>query len=153
MRPSRRFVLTGWAACAGGLLAASVVRPAFAAAPRLDVFKTPGCGCCSLWADHMAAAGFDVRVAESPNTTALKTELGIPRDLWSCHTGIVEGYAVEGHVPADDVARLLAERPRAIGLSVPGMPIGSPGMEDGDLREPYEVILFSEGARSVFAAH
>jgi hypothetical protein len=113
--------------------------------PTVEVWKSPTCGCCKDWITHMEAAGFHVRVHDSGNTT-MRMRLGLPQRLGSCHTALVGGYVVEGHVPAQDVQRLLAEKPAALGLAVPGMPIGSPGMdgpEYGGRREPYEVLLVS----------
>jgi hypothetical protein len=118
----------------------------------LTVYHDPSCGCCGKWADHMAAHGFDVETVPTQDMNSLKLELGVPRDLPSCHTAVVGDYVIEGHVPAEDVRRLLAEQPDADGLSVPGMPLGSPGMEMGDRRMAYDVILFAEdGRQSVFS--
>ena len=110
-------------------------------APTLTVYKSPTCGCCAMWAEHMEAAGFTVETRDRDDMAAVKDSLGLPSDLASCHTGVVGGYVVEGHVPAEQVARLLQERPDALGLAVPGMPIGSPGMEMGDRRDPYDVLV------------
>ena len=145
-----------------GLAAASIVAPiassfAFNAAastgPVIDVARSPSCGCCGDWIEHMRATGFTVSDRLIDDLGPLKAQLGVPSDLQSCHTGVVEGYAIEGHVPAEDVLRLLRERPSAIGLAVPGMPLGSPGMEVGGQVEPYEVILFSASGRDVFARY
>ncbi|WP_420455001.1 DUF411 domain-containing protein [Rubrivirga sp.] len=120
-------------------------------APTLTVYKSPTCGCCAMWVEHMEAAGFTVDVRDRDDMAAVKDSLGVPSDLASCHTGVVDGYVVEGHVPAEQVARLLEERPEARGLSVPGMPIGSPGMEMGDRRDPYDVLIVGpEGEAAVF---
>lgn len=125
-----------------------------AAAATIEVVKSPYCGCCTLWVDYLRRAGFEVRVVEAEDVTPTARRLGVPEDLRSCHTATIEGYAIEGHVPAEDIRRLLAERPAAAGLAVPGMPIGSPGMEQGDRRQPYATILFTrEGGRSEFARH
>jgi hypothetical protein len=118
--------------------------------PEILVHKDPSCGCCSGWAEHLRSAGFATRVAESRDLDAIKRRLGVPADLASCHTAEVGGYIVEGHVPATAVRRLLAEKPSAVGLAVPGMPIGSPGMEGGT-PETYEVVLFGAQGRRVFA--
>lgn len=115
-----------------------------AADPKLEVYKTSTCGCCSKWVDHMKANGFDVQVTEVPSTAEYRRKYGVPDNLRSCHTAVVNGYAVEGHVPAADVLRLLKEKPKGKGLAVPGMPIGSPGMEQGPGRQPYSVLLFDE---------
>lgn len=137
----------------GGLATSAVIAigagRAFAAPPPVQVWKSPGCGCCDAWAEHMRAAGFAVEVTEIAAINGIKAKLGVPMALMSCHTALVDGYTLEGHVPADAVKRLLAERPRARGLAVPGMPQGSPGMETG-VFEPYDIILFGAGAPSVF---
>jgi len=139
-------------------LAALVVGAAMPAqaqsGPAIDVVKTPTCGCCNGWIAHMRQAGFQVRVRDVPDTTPIARRLGVPDDLRSCHTASVGGYAVEGHVPAADIRRLLRERPQAAGIAVPGMPMGSPGMEHGSHRQPYQTILFTRaGRRTVFARH
>ena len=125
-----------------------------AAQPPVVVHKSPACGCCQAWAEHMQAAGFSVETRDTQDLDAIKAEVGVPYGQGSCHTAKVGDYFVEGHVPADDVKRLLAERPDALGLTVPGMPIGSPGMERGDTREPYDVLLVAkDGSTTVFAHH
>jgi hypothetical protein len=118
--------------------------------PRVTVHKDPGCGCCTGWAEHLEAAGFPVTAHDTPRMNAVKARLGVPNDLAACHTAEVDGYVIEGHVPAAAIDRLLAERPAAKGLAVPGMPVGSPGMEGGEPEE-YDVILFGPGARRSFA--
>lgn len=130
--------------------------PSFAKAPRPEVavFKNPDCGCCGAWVDHMKAAGFPVKVHETPDTSAVRKRHGIPDEFGSCHTGVVAGYALEGHVPAEDVKRLLAKKPVAAGLSVPGMPVGSPGMEVGSRKDPFQVLLIDKAGRSsVFSSY
>lgn len=139
-------------------LAASVAvtaLPALAAAalPLVEVFKSPTCGCCGAWVDHLKAAGFPVKVTEVGNTTGTRKRYGLPDKFGSCHTGIVNGYVVESHVPADDVKRMLALKPAAIGLAVPGMPPGSPGMEVGNRRDPYDVFLIDRSGRETVFAH
>jgi hypothetical protein len=125
-----------------------------AAAATIEVVKSPYCGCCELWIDYLRAEGFEVRVVEAEDVTPAARQLGVPDDLRSCHTASINGYAIEGHVPAADIRRLLDERPDAAGIAVPGMPIGSPGMEQGDVRQPYATILFSrDGRRTLFAQH
>ncbi|MCM5570672.1 DUF411 domain-containing protein [Burkholderiaceae bacterium FT117] len=153
-RPGRRGLLL--AALAAAVAAPGLgVRPAVAARarPLVEVWKSPTCGCCGGWVEHMQAAGFDVRIHDVGNAAA-RAKAGLPMQLGSCHTAIVDGYVVEGHVPAADVKRLLAERPQALGLAVPGMPIGSPGMEQGDRRDPYDVLLVArDGSTSVWKAY
>jgi hypothetical protein len=128
---------------------------AVAETPRIEVYKTPTCGCCTLWIDHLREAGFAVEARELPDLTALKAANGVPPRLASCHTALVDGYVIEGHVPARDVERLLKERPSVAGLAVPGMPIGSPGMEHPDPRrhEAYDVLAFGPEGVEVFATH
>lgn len=122
------------------------------ALPLVTVTKDPSCGCCGAWVAHLEAAGFPVQVVESDDVFGLKQRLGVPADLSSCHTAEVEGYVVEGHVPAAALRRLLAERPAATGLAVPGMPAGSPGMEvPGVAPEPYDVVLFGPAGHTTFA--
>lgn len=142
------------------LLAASamLLAPAACAAPparAMTVFKDASCGCCSAWIDHMTAAGFKADAEDVDDLAAVKTKYGVPEDLASCHTGVIDGYVVEGHVPAADVARLLKERPKAVGIAVGGMPVNSPGMEvPGEPDEPYTVWLFDKaGKRIAFAQH
>jgi hypothetical protein len=131
-------------AAAIALLSTALSSPLRAAAwPEVQVWKSPTCGCCKDWVTHMEAHGFSVVVHETGNT-AMRARLGLPQELGSCHTALVGGYVVEGHVPAEDVKRLLALKPTALGLSVPGMPIGSPGMDGavyGGRRDPYDVLL------------
>lgn len=141
-------------AVAAGQAAADVPETA-PALPRLLVHKSASCGCCGLWVEHMQAAGFEVEVRNADNLNPIKERVGVPLGKGSCHTAEVGGYFVEGHVPAGDVKRLLAERPDAKGLVVPGMPAGSPGMELPDGRtQPYTVELVrNDGSTSEFARH
>jgi hypothetical protein len=119
--------------------------------PPILVYKTEGCGCCNGWVEHLRAAGFEVDARNVSDLMSVKLDAGVPADLSSCHTALVDGYVVEGHVPADVVKRMLAERPEAAGIAVPGMPVGSPGMEGSNPR-PYQVQLFDrQGDRSVYA--
>ena len=134
-------------------LAAACGTPAFAkqqSAPLVEVWKDPSCGCCKDWVKHLEANGFAVRVFETGNTAA-RTRLGLPAKFGSCHTASVGGYVVEGHVPAREIQRLLKDRPAALGLAVPAMPVGSPGMdgpEYGGRRDPYDVLLVQRDGRS-----
>ena len=123
--------------------------------PDVVVHKSPSCGCCGLWVEHMRAAGFKVDVRDTNDLNPIKESLGIPLAKGSCHTAQVGGYFVEGHVPASDIKRLLQEKPDAKGLVLPGMPLGSPGMEVPDGRtQPYTVELVSrDGSTSAFAEH
>lgn len=132
---------------------AGVVLPVRAALPPMRVYKSPSCGCCTEWVKHLRADGFSVAIEDTGNRAA-RARLGIPSALGSCHTAEIGGYAIEGHVPAADIRRLLAARPKARGLAVPAMPIGSPGMEQGDEREAYDVLLVqADGSTKVFASY
>ena len=123
-----------------------------AAKPTVHVWKDPTCGCCAGWVEHLRAAGYPVEVEDTPDLGAVKRAKGIPRPLTSCHTATVDGYVIEGHVPADVIDRVLAERPDVAGLAVPGMPIGSPGMEvPGQAPVHYEIVAFtSAGENNVY---
>lgn len=142
----KRRDLLAWATAAGVLLLLPV--RAYAN-PKIIVTKDPNCGCCNGWVEHLRSAGFAAEVVDSSAVNRVKAKLGVPRDLASCHTAEVDGYVIEGHVPAPAIRRLLAERPQAKGLAVPDMPVGSPGMEvDGSPPEEYTVFMFGEfGAR------
>jgi hypothetical protein len=127
---------------------------ALAAAPsqKIVVIKDPNCGCCGGWVDHLKAEGFGVEVIETAALDRVKAKLGVPSDLAACHTAEVAGYVIEGHVPAGAIRRLLAEKPQAKGLAVPGMPVGSPGMEvAGAQADVYDVVLFGSFGQRVFA--
>lgn len=146
---SRRAVL-------GGMLVFSSATAACARQTRaLTVYKTATCPCCGGWVEHMRAAGFQVDVQDLPELSAIRRRYGVPDEASSCHTGLIGGYAIEGHVPAADVIRLLDEAPDAAGISVPGMPLGSPGMEaPNGAREAYQTMLIGrDGSLSVFAQH
>ncbi len=123
-------------------------------AATMTVYKSPACGCCAKWVEHVEKHGFTVKTVPTENMAAVKARLGVPGTLRSCHTTTVGGYVVEGHVPAADIKRLLAQKPKAKGIAVAGMPIGSPGMEHGDHREPYATMLIgADGKTTVFARH
>ena len=125
-----------------------------AAAAVINVVKTASCGCCGKWVEHLKKAGHQVRVTNVEDVTPTAKRLGVPDDLRSCHSASVGGYAIEGHVPAADIARLLREKPKAAGLSVPGMVAGSPGMEMGGQKPAYQTLIFTrDGKRKVFAQH
>jgi len=136
-----------------GVLAAGALfgarRLAAEPAPMLKVWKDPGCGCCSGWVEHLRRSGFAVEAIDTADLAAVKTALGVPAELASCHTAKIETYVIEGHVPAAAIRRLLAERPAGLGLAVPGMPIGSPGMEGGT-PQPYDVVLFGAPSPTVY---
>ena len=143
-----------------GLLGAAIVAPRLARAATdpmaVEVWKDPNCGCCKDWVAHMQDNGFAVTVHDSGNN-AVRTRLGLPQKLGSCHTALVGGYLLEGHVPAGDVRKLLAQKPKALGLAVPGMPVGSPGMDGavyGGRRDPHDVLLVArDGSTSVFSSY
>ena len=119
------------------------------AAPKMTVYKSPTCGCCAKWVAHMRNAGFDVTVNDVPNVGEIKAQHHVPADAQSCHTALVGGYVVEGHVPADVVNQLLKEKPAVAGVAVPGMPIGSPGMESADgNKQAYNVVSFDKAGKT-----
>lgn len=149
MNKRRQFISQLTALIVAGPLAARAEQ----AGPLVQVYKSPTCGCCSKWADHMRAAGFTVEATNVPDVNPYKREFGVPPQLASCHTAIVEDYIVEGHVPADDVIKMLRQKPAIKGIAVPGMPMGSPGMESPN-PERFETIAFTaDGLTSVFAVH
>lgn len=123
--------------------------------PAVDVYKSATCGCCSKWVEHLKNNGFTVRTTNREDLAEFKASHHVPRRVQSCHTAVVDGYVIEGHVPASDVQRLIKERPAIVGLAVPGMPIGSPGMEvQGRGVQPFDVIAFdNDGQTRVFASH
>jgi hypothetical protein len=141
--PTRRRIL--W------LIGAALIVPKSAPAQTSNILvhKDPNCGCCTGWVQHLKAAGFAVTVKETTNLEVIRNRLGVPTDLAACHTAEVDGYVLEGHVPAVAVRRLLEKRPAAIGLAVPGMPVGSLGME-GSEPQPYDVVLFGADGRQTF---
>jgi hypothetical protein len=152
----RLFISSALAAVSLGAMGCTrAAEPAKAANLRMTVYKNESCGCCKEWVKHLERAGFSVDVHDVDNLAPVKDRVGIPPAMGSCHTGEIDGYFVEGHVPADDIKRLLRERPNAKGLTVPAMPMGSPGMEvpSGQV-DPYDVFLVSkDGSTSVFAHH
>lgn len=135
-------------------LAAITALPVWAGGEEVVMYKDPSCGCCGKWAEHMRTNGFAVKEIATSKMSQVKRDAGVPQALGSCHTAQVGGYVVEGHVPAADVRRMLAERPAITGLSAPGMPLGSPGMEGPYPAERYEVVSFDrDGRTTVFARH
>jgi hypothetical protein len=150
-RMTRRSLLA-----AAGLAALTPRMSLASGAPAIHVLKDPNCGCCSAWIEILEREGFVVTTEASLGTLLMRYKMdnGIPREMISCHTGSVEGYMIEGHVPPADIRRLLAERPDAVGLAVPGMPYGSPGMGPESDREAYDVFLIRrDGATEVFASY
>ena len=139
-------------ALAAGPVAAQSTRGA-AKKPHVVVYKSPTCGCCAKWAEHVNAAGFTSETTNMPDVSPIKVKHGVPPQLASCHTSLVGGYVIEGHVPAEDIRRLLRERPAIVGLAAPGMPAGSPGMDIPN-SPPYQVLTFDkQGRTTVFATH
>ncbi|MDT8341126.1 MAG: DUF411 domain-containing protein [Longimicrobiales bacterium] len=127
------------------------------AGEEIVIYKSPTCGCCSLWADHLEAAGFEVKLVDEAGMLALKKELGVPAELASCHTAVIAGRVVEGHVPADAIRRFLGDEEAMetwAGIAVPGMPVGSPGMEvEGRAPDPYHVVAFDRAGNTAPFAH
>lgn len=135
-------------------LAALGIGTAAADGDEVVMYKDPNCGCCAKWAEHMRDHGFAVKEISTREMSLVKSEAGVPRELGSCHTATVQGYVVEGHVPASDVRRLLTERPAVVGISAPGMPLGSPGMEGPYEAERYDVVSFDKGGRvEIYSSH
>ena len=162
---NRRRLLTALPLLAAALAAPRLVRAAPGAAGAtaagtmatpVEVWKDPSCGCCHDWIEHMQANGFSFTVHDTGNN-AVRAQLGLPQKLGSCHTALVGGYLIEGHVPASDVRALLKQKPKALGLAVPGMPVGSPGMDGevyGNRRDPYDVLLVERGGSTkVFSSY
>ncbi|MEJ6649518.1 MAG: DUF411 domain-containing protein [Burkholderiales bacterium] len=121
----------------------------------IEVWKSPSCGCCKDWVTHLEANGFKVALNDTGNNS-IRSQVGMPQKYGSCHTGIIEGYVIEGHVPADDIRKLLALKPDAVGLSVPGMPVGSPGMDGPDYQgrqDPFDVLLIVGEEHTVFSSY
>lgn len=128
--------------------------PASAAPTAMTVHKSPSCGCCTKWMDHVTGQGLATEVQSAPDVLAVQKRLGVPEGLYSCHVAEVGGYLIVGHVPADDIKRLLKDKPAARGIAVPGMPVGSPGMEHDGHVQAYDTVLFqADGTTSLFARH
>ena len=156
----RRRMLAALPLLAAALAAPRLVRAATGtagtAATLVEIWKDPNCGCCHDWMEHMQAQGFSFTMHDTGNN-AVRAQLGLPQKLGSCHTALVGGYLIEGHVPASDVRKLLQQKPKALGLAVPGMPVGSPGMDGtvyGNRRDPYDVLLVARGGSTkVFSSY
>ena len=152
---NRSFKLFSLAICAAAMAVATAAAPTItsAAKPTITVYKDPNCGCCRNWIEHLKKHGYAVVAKDTPDMAQIKKTLGVPGDLRSCHTAVVEGYLIEGHVPAADIDRLLATKANVKGLAVPGMPMGSPGME-GSVTQHYQVVAFDKaGKTKVFASY
>jgi hypothetical protein len=148
----RRYAVRALVGIAAAVLGAR--RLTAEALPPVLVYRNPGCPCCEKWKQLMAAAGFNITMQEDEDLVDRATSLGVPEKLHGCHTGTVGDYVISGHIPPDDIIRLLREKPKIKGLSVPGMPVGSPGMEVGDQKDSYEVVAFSsDGSSYSFAKH
>jgi hypothetical protein len=130
-----------------------LAHPAEADPQAMQVYKSPACGCCQKWVDHLRSRGYNVTVSDMLDVSRVKRDLGVPSGASSCHTALVGGYFIEGHVPEEDISRLLAERPNIAGLAVPGMPIGSPGMEGPNPRAYSVLAVHKDGKVTVFAEH
>jgi hypothetical protein len=145
------FALTGALLMSAPLAIGRSGRDTSQQAPTLTVYKSPACGCCTKWVEHLRAAGYTVVARNVENLDPVKLRYGVPNGLESCHTAVAAGYVFEGHIPAEVIRKFLAERPAVAGLAVPGMPAGSPGME-GPRAEPYDVLAFDkDGTTSVYA--
>lgn len=144
MKIEHLLLLSAALAASGAALGATRERPAPESGQpaEMTVYRSPSCGCCGKWIDHMKKQGFRIKEIQDDNMEAVKRELGIPPELASCHTAVVDGYRIEGHTPAADVKKLLSDKPKAAGLATPGMPMGSPGMEMGERRDKFSVLLF-----------
>ena len=151
----RAFVAQTAGLALGAVGAGRLVGQAAGSPTAITVYKSASCGCCAKWVDHLRANGFAPTVHDETDMDAIKDELGVPKDLRSCHTALVDRYLVEGHVPASDIRRLLKEHPAVAGLAVPGMPKSTPGMAvPGDTPEPYEVVAFArDGKTTSYARH
>lgn len=131
----------------------ALLMSAQASAAAVEVMKSPYCGCCTKWIQYLQQHGFDVKVTNTDRIGAIKDELKVPEALRSCHTAKIGKYVVEGHVPVADINRLLKDKPNAIGIAVAGMPMGSPGMEHGDHKEPYKTMIFGANGTKVYASY
>ena len=140
-------VTAAWLGLPQGAMA--TVNPAL-----ITVWKNPDCGCCKEWIAHLQKSGFEVLAKDVPDTAPIRQKLGLPAKFGSCHTAQMGAYVLEGHVPAQEVRRLLRDQPKAVGLAVPGMPIGSPGMEVGKRQDPYDVLLvLADGSSRVYQSY
>ena len=152
----RRLLRAATALPLAGLAGMALAQKSPDALPVLQVWKDPNCGCCQDWVDYLKADGFVVQIFDTGNT-AVRRRLGLPDRYGSCHTGLIGGYVIEGHVNAREIRRLLTEKPQAIGLAVPGMPVGSPGMDGpvyGNRRDPYDVVLvLKDGSSRVYQSY
>ena len=153
MTYTRRSFIQVAAASAAGLLSLPSLAEAAAAGTPITVYKTPTCGCCKAWVEHLSKNGFSPKTHDLNDLSETKDTLGVPDALRSCHTAVIGRYVIEGHVPADLIRKLVAEKPaNVLGLAVPGMPVGSPGMEVPGRKDPYDVFAFTrDGKRTIYA--
>jgi hypothetical protein len=152
----RSLLRFGGLAVVAAITAASAPRAHLttSAAIEVTVFKSPTCGCCKEWVEHLRKHAFTVVSKDTSDVSSVKRTAHVPSGLYSCHTAFVNGYVVEGHVPAEDIQRLLKDKPKIAGIAVPGMPAGSPGMEAGSRKDAYDVVAFKrDGTTSVYAKH
>jgi hypothetical protein len=148
-RSYRRQFLATFVLIVGLVWAGTVWMAAQSARPQMTVYKSPTCGCCSKWVEHMQANGFDVKAVNVDDIDKVKRERGVPADAASCHTGLVNGYVVEGHVPADAVLKMLKDKPAFAGIAVAGMPMGSPGMEvPGGQKDAFNIVSFDKSGKT-----
>jgi hypothetical protein len=125
--------------------------PNYSGTLNMTVYRSPSCGCCGVWVEHAQKHGFKIKDIKTNEMEALKQKYNVPPELASCHTTIIDGYVMEGHIPADDIKRFLKEKPQSVGLTVPGMPLGTPGMEAGNKKQPFQVLAFgNKGEIEVF---
>lgn len=155
----RREFVGSFAVLAAGVIlaprfarAAGSARASVAPLPLMTIYKSPSCGCCKEWVKHVQAAGFKTKVVDMDDLTQVKTDAGVPEDLQSCHTALIGAYVIEGHVPAELVQKLLTDKTKLTGLAVGGMVVGSPGMEQGSMKQPYNVMAFTKGGKSTVYA-
>ncbi|MBE9182964.1 DUF411 domain-containing protein [Oculatella sp. LEGE 06141] len=142
-----------WVICLVAIATITLLTPTTSAAAdaAITVYRDPSCSCCGGWIDHLASQGFQASNVPTSDMDNLKQQYGVPDEMTSCHTAIIDGYVIEGHVPVDDIKRLLAEQPDVVGIAVPGMPVGTPGMESGDSRDSFTVFSFDQqGHTDVF---
>lgn len=144
-------VLAGWLSISGASADAGVLAGAGVLDSHMKVYRSASCGCCKGWIDHIRENGIEVEDVVVEDVSYFKNKLGVPSELRSCHTGVINGYAIEGHVPAADIKKLIHDKPQVVGLAVPHMPVGTPGMEMGNRKDPFDVISFDDkGDTQVF---
>jgi hypothetical protein len=143
-----KLIVSCWVAIAAVVVLTTTSARADSELPEITIYRDPSCSCCGGWIEHLEAQGFQTNSVSTPDVDSLKQQYGVPDHLTSCHTAIADGYVIEGHVPAEEIKRLLAEQPTVTGITVPGMPVGTPGMESGDERESFTVFSFDKQGNS-----